>query len=409
MFTQEAEPDTDPLGRGQKQSVMSVRSDRIGRSDERTQKDRVLQLQARRPLRVAVVIAGLGAGGAERVLSIITDRWVKRGREVWVISFDSPTDQIFHKFSSDVHLVRLGIGKHGGRINGIWTVLRRIYNLRKILKELSPELIVSFLTKINVITLLAILFTRHRVIISERNNQIAQKAHPIWNIILQNLSWRADAIVMQTRASLACLGRSARIRARVIPNPILLANVSPNIGGLVLAAVGRLTYQKGFDLLLQAFAMIGPLHPDWRLFIWGDGEEADVLTSMIRKMDLGDQVKLCGTSRCPEEWVSSASAFVLSSRYEGFGNVLAEAMAGGLAVVAYDCEFGPREIVQNGVNGLLVPAEDVMAMASALNMIMGNGELRNRLGNAARAVAKRYDPDEIVDQWDEIITRIVPR
>lgn len=399
-------------------SELSLGLERTGRLGARTGRDRTLrsqaQSQAHRPRRVAVVIAGLGAGGAERVLSIITDRWAKAGREIWVISFDSPEDPIFHKFSSDVHLVRLGIGKNIGgknigRFGGILTIFRRIYKLREALNALNPELVVSFLTKINVITLLSVLGTRHRVVISERNNPIAQHAHPLWNWMLRNLTWRADAIVMQTRASLACLDRTARIRARVIPNPIVLAEVPPNTGALVLAAVGRLTHQKGFDLLLEAFATVGPLHPNWKLFIWGDGEEADELRSTIRKMNLGDQVKLCGTSHSPEEWVGSASAFVLPSRYEGFGNVLAEAMAGGLPVVAYDCEFGPREIVQDGVNGLLVPAEDITALADALNQIMGNGALRSRLGNAARAVAQRYDPDAIVDQWEEVITRVVPQ
>ncbi len=155
--------------------------------------------------------------------------------------------------------------------------------------------------------------------------------------------------------------------------------------------------------------MVGPHYPDWKLFIWGEGEQADVLASTIRKMNLGEQVKLCGISRNPEEWVSSASAFVLPSRYEGFGNVLAEAMVGGLPVVAYDCEFGPREIVQDGINGLLVPAEDITALAEALNQVMGSSELRSRLGRAARQVTRRYDPDAIIDQWEEIITRIVPQ
>jgi glycosyltransferase involved in cell wall biosynthesis len=226
---------------------------------------------------------------------------------------------------------------------------------------------------------------------------------------LRRLSWRADAIIMQTRASLACLDRSARIRARVIPNPILLADVSPRRGDLVLTAVGRLTYQKGFDLLIRAFALIAPLHPEWSLSIWGEGEEARQLLSIIDQMQLNGRVKLRGASRTPEEWIESSSAFVLSSRYEGFGNVLAEAMAGGLPVVSYDCDFGPREIIQNGVNGLLVPVEDIAALASALDRIMGNSALRSRLGNAARIVAERYDPDAIVGQWEEVITRILPQ
>jgi glycosyltransferase involved in cell wall biosynthesis len=356
-----------------------------------------------------VVIAGLGAGGAERVLSIITDRWIKNGREVWIISFDFPSDQVFHKFSPDIHFLRLGISKHSGRLSVISAVMRRIILLRSALKDIDPELVVSFLTKINVITLLSVLWTRYRVVISERNNPIAQGAHPAWNVILRKLSWRADAIVMQTRASLACLDRSARIRARVIPNPILLAETRPHTGSLVLAAVGRLTYQKGFDLLLDAFAMIAPLHREWKLFIWGDGEDAETLASKINAMGIDHQVKLCGTSRNPEEWVESASAFVLSSRYEGFGNVLAEAMVGGLPVVAYDCDFGPGEIIQNDINGLLVPAQDVSELASALHRIMGDSVLRSRLGSAARAVGQRYDPDAIVNQWEEVITRVAPQ
>lgn len=357
------------------------------------------------PNSVAFVLAGLGAGGAERVVSLIADAWARAGRRITIITFDGENEASFHALPPGIVLRRLAIpAPRGGGVAALATTVRRVVALRRALRATDADVIVSFLTKINVLTLLACLFTRQRVAISERNNPRRQEKSRLWTAALAALSWRADAIVMQTDASLACLGAAGRRRATVIGNPIELGAVDRGERAApVLAAAGRLTHQKGFDLLVDAFVRIAPRHPDWRLVIWGEGEARVALEARIAASGFAGRIELPGNSDRPEQWVASADAFVLSSRYEGFPNVLGEAMAGGLAVVAFACAFGPTDLIRDGVDGLLVPAEDVDALATALDRLMGDAVLRDRLGRAAQAAMRRYDPAMVIAQWDRLL------
>jgi glycosyltransferase involved in cell wall biosynthesis len=359
-------------------------------------------------MHIVFTIAALGAGGAERVLQLITADWV-RNRKVTIISFDAATDLVFHPFDPAVKLVRLGIpAARSGLLQQVITTLRRSIALRRTIKALKPDAVISFLTKINVITLLASLNLRHPVIISERNNPQMQKSNATWGLLLARLQWRAAAIVMQTRASLECLDGKARERARVISNPVEVTVPAAPKGGLpVLTAVGRLTEQKGFDLLIDAFAAVAPAHPDWKLRIWGEGALRQKLEWQVEKRGLAHRIDLPGISKDPAEWVEDADAFVFSSRYEGFGNALAEAAGAGLAVVSFDCPYGPADIVDHERTGLLVPPGDVKALSGALDRVMGDKALRHRLGAAARADIRRFAPEQIVAQWDALLAQVL--
>ena len=359
------------------------------------------------PRHIAMVIAGLGAGGAERVISLLSADWVERGHQVTLISFDGMDAPIFHGIDPRVKLERLGIASDRRRLVGLLSAGQRCATLRRTLNRLKPDVTISFLTKINVLTLLASIGSRRRVIISERNNPRLQQASRGWTMLLSRLSWRADAIVMQTRASLECLNPSAQRKAHVIPNPIAIEPIpGPPRSGFVLAATGRLTWQKGFDMLIDAFARVASHHPRWTLNIWGEGPDRVALEQRIDGHGLNDRVRLPGNSRSPGEWVGQADAYVLSSRYEGFPNALGEAMAAGLPVLSCDCDYGPAEMIRAGEDGLLVPAEDGAALSAALDRLMGDAELRMRLGSAARAAAERYEPRMVTAQWDDVLARV---
>lgn len=364
------------------------------------------------PRRLAFVLAGLSAGGAERVLSLLSADWVERGRQVTVIAFDHDGDPIFHPLDPRVEVVRLNLPPAARNFRN---VLRRILALRRALRAARPNVTVSFLTKVNVLTLLASLGTKRRVIISERNNPRVQAADPLWNRLLARLQGRAESIVMQTEASLACLTPAARARATVIGNPIAeWRDAPPPRNTRVLAAAGRLTPQKGFDLLIEAFERVAPRHPEWRLRIWGEGELRPELERMVAERGLRDRVDLPGNSKGPAEWIRGAEAFVLSSRYEGFGNVLGEAMSAGLPAVSFACDFGPGVLIRDEVDGLLVPPGDVEALAAALDRLLGDEALRDRLGGAARASVARFAPERVVARWEEVlrgpaVSRSAPR
>lgn len=169
-----------------------------------------------------------------------------------------------------------------------------------------------------------------------------------------------------------------------------------------LIAAGRLARQKGFDLLLKAFAAVAPMHPDWTLDIFGRGPRRASLERSVIDLGLSGRVRINAPTDQLGERMREASVFVLPSRFEGFPLVLLEAMSAGLAVVSFDCPTGPDEIITDGTSGLLIPAEDVPAMAAALHKVMVDEELRRRLAAAAPAAVLSYSSAEVGRRWDEL-------
>ncbi|MDT6960341.1 glycosyltransferase family 4 protein [Cupriavidus sp. SZY C1] len=201
----------------------------------------------------------------------------------------------------------------------------------------------------------------------------------------------------------------ARVRPRgrveVIANPLPFpfpAAPSPGTEHCVLA-VGRLTRAKGFDVLLQAWSMVAPSAPGWVLKIVGEGEERAALERMALALNLGDAVTMPGVQHRVEDCYRDAAIFCLSSRYEGFGLVLIEAMSFGLGIVSTDCEAGPREILRHGDNALVSANGNPRALAEALKQLIKDEACRRRLGQAARADAMAYSLDRVVGQWIDVL------
>lgn len=367
-------------------------------------------MESRRQMHVSFVLAGLGPGGAERVVSLISARWAACGHQVDVIAFDAPEAPVYHSFDPRVTLIRLNHPPAPRRRPAAaLAALRRVMALRRTLRHRRPDLIISFLTKINALSLLAGVGLGIPTIVSERNNPRLQGADPAWNKILALLYGRAAAVVTQTRGSHECLPKRIRPHAVTIPNPILMpGRATPDSPEPTLTAVGRLVPQKGFDLLIRAFSQIATAHPAWSLVIWGEGPLRLDLEAQIAEANLEGRVHLPGLSPTPGSWVAQASAFVLSSRYEGFANVVGEAMAAGLPVAAFDCAYGPADMIRHEVDGLLVPDGDVEELARTLGRLLGDASLRARLAAAARQSATRLRPDLVLREWDALMLRVVP-
>jgi len=343
-------------------------------------------------LRLAFVLSALQAGGAERIVADLSRAAVDRGWSVTILTFDAPDDPIYHSLDPRVELLRLALPSGGRAPRALLRVGRRIRVLRRALRTGQFDVVMSFLTKINVLTLLAGRGLAVPIIVSERNNPERQNAHPLWNFILGRLYPRAAAIVMQTERSKAGLGARARERAVVIPNPARTPDFLPDPAAApTIAAVGRLTHQKGFDLLIAAFAQIADRYPDWRLQIWGEGPDRGVLEAQVGALGLEGRVILPGISKRPGSWIVSTTIFVLSSRYEGWPNVLAEALGAGLPAVAFDCDFGPAELIVTGDNGVLVEAEDICTLAYTISQLIDCPDVRRQLGEKARLSMSRYD------------------
>ncbi|HEX5620499.1 MAG TPA: glycosyltransferase family 4 protein [Solirubrobacteraceae bacterium] len=218
---------------------------------------------------------------------------------------------------------------------------------------------------------------------------------------------RLDAVAVLTsheEQTYRALLDGAPTRVVRIPNAVATADGPPSsLDAEVVVAAGRLNSQKGFDLLIAAWAIVAARRPSWRLRIYGSGPERARLQLQIDGLELGDRITLEGRHPRLGEAMAAASLFALSSRFEGFGMVLVEAMSAGLPVVSFDCPHGPADIISDGSDGLLVPAEDVDALAAALLALIEDPDRRRRYGEAALSTAREYAITAIGPRWDRLL------
>jgi glycosyltransferase involved in cell wall biosynthesis len=220
-----------------------------------------------------------------------------------------------------------------------------------------------------------------------------------------------DALAVLTDEDMADYERSMNGTAPPmwrLPNTVReIEPPSADLSAKRIFAAGRYTPQKGYDMLLRAFAPVAERHPDWELKIFGRGKREKELRALVAELGLEDQVELPGpTDDVPGE-MARASVYALSSRYEGFPLVLIEAMAKGMACVAFACPTGPADIVDDHRNGLLVPAKDVEGFSAALEEMLSDEDLRRRCGAAALETARGYTMAAIGPKWDEMLQALV--
>lgn len=367
-------------------------------------------------MRLTLVISSLERGGAERVMSVLASAWAGQGHQVTLLSLDRDRVPAYplHPAVKLKHLGLLDVSTH--IFQALWRNVARIRGLRRAIGESQPQLVISFMDRVNVLTLLATRRLGVPVIISERIDPSQYDIGRAWHFLRRRVYPSADALVCQTAGALARFQAMSRVRGFVIPNPVVvpdgLAARSPvdrkNSLRRELIAMGRLVPQKGFDLLLQAFSRIAPQHPDWTVTILGSGPLLAQLEAQARSSGLEGRVAFAGAVADPFVRLRNADLFVFSSRFEGFGMALAEAMACGLPVISFDCPEGPSVIVRNGVDGILVPAEHVGALAEVLDRLMRDSQERNRLAARAPEVLDRFSVDKILPLWQHLFDRVLP-
>jgi glycosyltransferase involved in cell wall biosynthesis len=347
----------------------------------------------------------------------MANHWAGSGWPVSLLTLDSP-GPYFYPLHPDVNFSGLNLsGPLGSPLPGAFRMLKRLQVLRAGIKQTNPDVVISFNDAINVIVVFALAGAKIPVIVSERNDPHAHHLKRPWGI-LRPLAYRmAVRVTCQTEPALAFFPAAIRRRGMVIPNPVPKISIPSEskfngnmpLPGKTLLAMGRLSPQKGFDLLLQAFAPLASRHPDWTLEIWGEGAERKSLEHQVSGLGLANQVRLPGLTKEPREIMRKADLFVLPSRYEGFPNVLCEAMACGLPVVSFDCPSGPAEIIRQGIDGLLVPAANTQALANALERLMSSDVERRKFGAMAVEVGDRFGLDRVMALWTDLVLEVASR
>ena len=346
------------------------------------------------------IIADLGPGGAQRVLVALLNAWAEAGRAVTLITLDDTPS--FYPIDDRVHWVPLALtGNSRGLIQALGANFARIRALRQAIAESPAPAILSFGDTANVLALIASRGLGRRVVISER---VDPRHHPLpraWQVARRLTYPFADLVTGQTGPVTEWLGGLSK-HTLCIPNPVAAQAMAiegiPDQKSRTIAAAGRLVPQKGFDLLIEAFAALDA--PDWNLVIHGEGPDREALTAKADALGLGARFSLPGNVTDLPAHLATASLFVLSSRYEGFPNVLCEAMACGLPVIAFDCPSGPADIIRPEIDGLLVKPQDVAGLTEALSRLIADASLRRALAAQAPDIVDRFGLDAILKQWD---------
>ena len=364
-------------------------------------------------MRLTLIIYSLSSGGAERVMSIMANYWVAKGWEIILLTFDDVTVTPFYHLDSRITHIPLGIAANSPNlIIGIWNNLKRIQKLKSVICKSNPDAVISFMHTTNVITLLATRWLNLPVVVSERNNPRMTTINGIWKQLRELSYLFADRIVVQSKTVLNYFSSKVQARACIIPNPVLSPpeENEPSeklLSGRSLIAMGRLERQKGFDLLLQAFAKLKDRHPKWTLTILGEGTLRSELESLRNQLGLVERVHFPGVVKNPDHFLKLGDLFIMSSRFEGFPNALCEAMACGLAVISTDCPSGPREIIRHDLDGILVPNENVSALTVAMDCLMSDEQERKRLACRAPEIVERFALEKIMGMWEVVLKEVI--
>lgn len=354
------------------------------------------------------------SGGMERVLANKANYLAAHGFEVVIVTTDQQGRQPFFQLDQRIRCIDLNVNYEENNGKSFFNKLLHYpfkqfihkQRLKKVLREEKNDVTVSmFCNDVSFITdikdgsrkVLEIHFSKLKRL--QYNRKGIWRWADLWRSRMdERLVRRFDKFVVLTKEDAAYWGALPNLE--VIPNACTFFPEHPSpLNKRLVIAVGRYTYQKGFDRLIKAWNRVGKEFPDWRLQIIGDGEEKEQLQQLIMHYQLEKQVKLIPPTKQLNAIYQEASFLVMSSHYEGFGMVLIEAQAFGMPVVSFACKCGPRDIIKDGENGFLVEEGNVGQLAAKMKLLMTNNGLLVQMGKQARVNARRYDENKIMTRW----------
>lgn len=370
-------------------------------------------------MKILFCIDSMTKGGAERVVSNLTDYLVKKDLKNDVYILTITNSEVDYKLNEKVKLMsleqKITLIHDETKRNNKFIKLKNFYTRVKKMKEkihkIKPDVIVSFLPYTSFIVLLANK-GKIPVIVSVRNDPVVEYSSKMYNFLMRKLYPKASGFVFQTEDAKDYFKDVIKVQSIVIPNPInpnfIVKESYKGKRKKEIVSVGRLFEQKNHKLLINAFSEITDKFPDYKLIIYGEGNERSNLEKLIKEKKLENKVFLPGLIDNVKNKIYDASLFVLSSDYEGMPNALMEAMALGLPVISTDCPCGgPKFLIKNNVNGILVEVNNVSEMKAAIEKILENKNFANKIADNACSIVTDLNPEKINYYWLNFILKFI--
>lgn len=331
-------------------------------------------------------------GGAETILTRLANYFSSHlQHEVMLLSLSD--HKINFKIDDKVNIINKNI------IKNLDNITKQIKYIKKTINETNPDIIISFVTGINIISIIAAKLTSTPIIISERSNYEYGVKNRLWSFLRRVTYPYANVLVLPTSEEKYKYHYSKQIS--IIRNPLNYEkNNSPIERENIILAVGSLKEVKGFDMLIDSFNNLS--ENNWRLIILGEGEIREKLETQIKKLNLKKKVFLPGHTKDTSSYYKKASLFILSSRSEGYPNVLCEAMSYSCTPIAFNCPTGPKDIIEHQKNGILVEAENTRKLTEEIEKLMEDSELRVKLGEEASNISNNLHINRISKEWEEL-------
>lgn len=356
--------------------------------------------------KIGFVIGSLSSGGAERVISTLSNELIEK-YEIVIITFEKSNP--FYSLHNKVRVIHCKKIIHTP--SSLFQSLKLNYQLLKgvykIIKSEKIDIIIGFITSANIIATIAAKLNSTPCIISERNNPMIEEVPKFWIILRNYIYPLADKLILQTEGvKKFYVNKIKSHKISILPNPIstdlsLLRN-EDIVKEKIILTVGRLDANKCHDLIINAFKNINS--KDWKLVIVGTGPMENELKKLVKKHNVQDKVEILGKVKQIHEYYNKAGIFVFASRMEGFPNALLEAMYFGIPTISTDCNFGPSEIINDGENGYLIPIEDQNMLEKRLTNLIGDEKLRDKFSNNSKLTTKTFLCDAVVKKWDKVIS-----